>query len=195
MHKLEDLWNRMENKTKDDRMDLYNELVSGFECELISAYDLNEMGFFTAPASTKYHGAYEGGLFDHSFAVYQQLKLLTQRNGLAWQLDTSPFVVGMYHDLCKCDQYLKIELPTGLEYEQPQWEYNKDTMLSGHGDKSVLLLCQHMSLTEEEVLCIRFHMGAYQTDDWAQFDRAIRKYPNVLWTHMADMLASKVDDV
>ena len=104
MHKLEDLWNRMENKTKDDRMDLYNELVNGFECELISAYDLNEMGFFTAPASTKYHGAYEGGLFDHSFSVYQQLKLLTQRNGLAWQLDTSPFVVGMYHDLCKCDQ-------------------------------------------------------------------------------------------
>lgn len=26
-------------------------------------------GFFTAPASTKYHGNYEGGLFDHSFTV------------------------------------------------------------------------------------------------------------------------------
>ena len=30
---------------------------------------LTEGGFFTAPASTKYHDSYEGGLFDHSCNV------------------------------------------------------------------------------------------------------------------------------
>ena len=47
-------------------------------------------------------------------------------------------------------------------------------------------------LTEEEMLCIRYHMGAYQTDEWNEFDAAIHKYPNVLYTHMADMGASKI---
>lgn len=50
-----------------------------------------------------------------------------------------------------------------------------------------------MELTEEEVLCIRYHMGAYETKDWAGFDLAIKKYPNVLYTHTADMLASKLE--
>jgi len=48
------------------------------------------------------------------------------------------------------------------------------------------------SLTEEEILCIRYHMGAYNCDDWEGYDKAIRKYPNVLFTHTADMYASKV---
>lgn len=48
---------------------------------------------------------------------------------------------------------------------------------------------------EEEMLCIRFHMGAYVTGDWDAFDRAIRKYQSVLFTHTADMYASKVKDV
>ena len=51
---------------------------------------------------------------------------------------------------------------------------------------------QHMGLTEEERLCIRYHMGAYETSDWDGYDQAIRKFPNVLWTHTADMLASKL---
>ena len=62
-------------------------------------------GFFSAPASTKYHGAYEGGLFDHSFAVMNFLVELSAKNGLKWQRAESPFIVGMFHDLCKIDQY------------------------------------------------------------------------------------------
>ena len=49
-----------------------------------------------------------------------------------------------------------------------------------------------MTLTEEEIMCIRYHMGAYEKDDWVQFDLAIKKYPNVLFTHTADMYASKL---
>lgn len=162
---------------------------------------LNE-GFFTAPASTKYHGAYEGGLYDHSKQVFLRLKELTEKNDLKWQRNESPFIVGFLHDVCKYDQYNKLagERISGsdtLLYGDGMfhYEYNTNTLLKGHGSKSVMLLSQFINLTEEEMLCIRFHMGAYEKDEWSEFDKAIRKYPNVLWTHMSDMLASKVDDV
>lgn len=62
-------------------------------------------GFFTAPASTKYHGNYEGGLIEHSVAVTKFLVQLTKDNHLTWKNPRSPYVVGMFHDLCKIDQY------------------------------------------------------------------------------------------
>lgn len=166
---------------------------------------LDKMGLFIAPASTKYHGAYEGGLYDHSATVTRRLIELTKNNNLKWQRRESPFIVGMFHDVCKCDQYVPI-IEDEYEYSaggkklvcQPTikgYEYNTKTLLKGHGSKSVMLLSQFITLTEEEMLCIRYHMGAYEKEEWTEFDQAIRKYPNVLWTHMADMLASKVDDV
>lgn len=166
---------------------------------------LQEEGFFTAPASTKYHGAYEGGLYEHCDKVTERLIELTNNNNLSWQRDESPFIVGMFHDLCKCDQYIPIveneyELVAGENklVSAPKiksYEYNTKTLLKGHGSKSVMILSRFITLTEEEMLCIRYHMGAYEKEEWTEFDQAIRKYPNVLWTHMADMLASKVDDV
>lgn len=151
---------------------------------------LAENGFFTAPASTKYHGNYEGGLFDHSFMVMNLLIELTEKNGLEWRNPSSPYIIGMFHDLCKIDQYRH---PI---YDPDEWEYNTETLLKGHGDKSVMLLSQHMKLTEEEVLCIRYHMGAFtDKEEWRDYTRAVHRYPNVLWTHHADMIASHVHGV
>ena len=160
---------------------------------------LNEGGFFTAPASTKYHGAYEGGLYEHSRAVFLRLRELTENMGLKWQREESPFIIGMFHDLCKCDQYVEKQagpIELGLNYETPVYEYNQNTLLKGHGDKSVMILSRFLVLTEEEILCIRYHMGAYQKEDWDGFDLAIRKTNGlVLWAHHADQLASKVDNI
>ena len=147
-------------------------------------------GFFTAPASTKYHGDYPGGLYEHSRGVYKRLSKLTQDNELRWYRKESPFIVGMFHDLCKIDQYV----PT-TETDKISYEYNKNTIIKGHGSKSVILLSQFMILTEEEMLCIRYHMGAYEKEEWSEFDMAVRQYENVLWTHQADQLASKIDEV
>lgn len=157
-------------------------------------------GFFSAPASTKYHGAYEGGLFDHSFAVMNFLVELSAKNGLKWQRTESPFIVGMFHDLCKIDNYrhpIVEELFDGNKacpiYDESKWEYNPNTRFKGHGDKSIILLSQHIVLTEEEALCIRYHMGAFvEKDEWRDYTNAIHRYANVLWTHHADMLASHV---
>lgn len=149
--------------------------------------ELDRMGFFDAPASTKYHGAYEGGLFDHSLCVAQSLVDLTNKLDLKWERSMSPYVVGMFHDICKCGNYTK-------DFETNQYIYNPDTIIPGHGDKSVIILLQHLSLTKEEIACIRWHMGAYEKDTkmWDYYGKAIEKYPNVLYTHTADMIASKI---
>ncbi len=145
-------------------------------------------GFFRAPASTKYHGAYEGGLFDHSLMVMNSLVELSAKNELRWQRAESPFIVGMFHDLCKIDQYRHPKREMLVE-----WEYNPDTLIKGHGDKSVILLSQHMTLTEEEAMCILYHMGAFtDREQWKDYTNAIHMFPNVLWTHHADMIASHI---
>ena len=161
---------------------------------------LIEEGFFTSPASTKYHGNYEGGLYEHSTYVADRLMWMTENLNLQWQRKESPWVVGMFHDLCKMDEYIKVVdeegqvmMGTGeVKGEEAHFEHASDMLLKGHGDKSVMLLSQFMTLTEEEIMCIRYHMGAHNRDDWEGFDLAIRKYPNVLFTHTADMYASKV---
>lgn len=169
--------------------------------EALMAY-LNDGGFFTAPASTKYHGVYEGGLYDHSRAVTKELEDLTECMGLKWQREESPFIVGMFHDLCKCDQYKLVKDNQEVVYEgnngsavytpaKYHYEHNDKLLLTGHGAKSVMIMSQFFTLTEEEMLCIRYHMGAYMTDEWDQYDLAIKKHSNVLWTHAADMIASK----
>lgn len=154
---------------------------------------LAENGFFTAPASTKYHGNYEGGLFDHSFMVMNLLVELSAANGLKWKRPASPFLVGMFHDLCKIDQY-RIDNSTPYTVGEPtQYEYNPNTMYKGHGDKSIILLSQFTTLTDEETACIRYHMGAFtEKEEWRDYIHAVHAFPNVLWTHQADMLASHV---
>ena len=157
-------------------------------------------GFFTAPASTKYHGNYEGGLLEHSSAVAKFLVQLTEDNHLTWKNPRSPYLVGMFHDLCKIDQYRHPVIGENMDgtifYAESVWEYNPDTLLKGHGDKSVMLLSQFYTLTEEEIMCIRYHMGAFtDKSEWNDYTRAVRQYPNVLWTHQADMLASHVAGV
>ena len=172
-----------------------NKIISGdFKNYLVTN------GFFRAPASTKFHGAYEGGLFDHSLMVMNTLLDLSVRNELKWQRTESPFIVGMFHDLCKIDQYrhpVKDVLFVGGEknpvHDETAWEYNPDASVKGHGDKSVILLSQHLTLTEEEVMCILYHMGAFtEKEHWREFTNAVNRFPNVLWTHHADMIASHV---
>lgn len=151
------------------------------------SYELNKLGFFDAPASAGHHGNHAGGLFEHSEQVTKSLVSLTNNLGLEWQRPESPYIVGMFHDLCKCDNYQE-----GLD----GWEYSKETLLQGHGEKSIMIAASLLVLTPEEVACIRFHMGSFtDKSEWGNYTRAIHKYPNVLYTHMADMVASHIFDI
>ena len=64
-------------------------------------WELKQQGFFTAPASIHHHGQYKGALFDHSHEVAKALVNLTEKLGLKWENERSPYIVGMFHDLCK----------------------------------------------------------------------------------------------
>lgn len=109
--------------------------------------------FFVAPASSKYHGAYEGGLYEHSIHVMELLKEY-EKSGLFQFIDSrSATIIGLLHDICKIDLYAQNE---------QGYIYQNDSLYKGHGSKSIELISQFMTLTEEEILCIRYHMGAYK---------------------------------
>lgn len=115
---------------------------------------------------------------------------MTEKLGLKWERPESPYIVGMYHDICKCDNYT-------TDFETGKYIYNPNIIIPGHGDKSVIMLSKYFKLTDEEIACIRWHMGAYETDTkmWNYYGAAIERYPNVLYTHTADMIASKIRGV
>lgn len=147
---------------------------------------LKKSGFFTLPASTKFHGAFEGGLYVHSVTVAETLLILTARNNLKWSHPGSPVIVGLFHDLCKLEAYEST--PLGWAHTD-----TKGHLYTGHGEKSVLMLAQWMQLTAEEIACIRWHMGAFDNQEqWSHYTAAIHQFPNVLWTHQADMIASHI---
>lgn len=170
---------------KDERVKQYLRVMP--KSAQIPVEILRDLGFFEVPASVKYHGTYTGGLFDHSFLVTESLVNLTEKLGLKWSKPDSPYLVGMYHDLCKCDQYVK-------DPESGKWCYNDGVYMPDHGAKSVIITSRYLSLTSEEEACIRWHMGAFETDPkmWNYYGIAIERFNNVLYTHTADMIASRI---
>lgn len=156
--------------------------------------DMIERGFLTAPASTKYHGNYAGGLFDHSYNVALQLQELTDNNKLTWKTPHSPMIVGILHDLCKIDQYKEVVDAADGDRACSHYEYNNDVIVKGHGMKSVLYAQFFgIRLSDEEIACMIYHMGAFtDKEEWKDYTAAVHKFPNVLWTHTADMIVSHI---
>ena len=147
---------------------------------------LNDTDFYNAPSSRQYHGSYPGGLAKHSDYVFLNLLSLTERMGLQWQEEDSPYIVAMGHDVCKIGLYV---------INDGKYEYNTEHA-QGHGDLSVKMLKDIIELTPEEEACIRWHMGAFDdSKNWGEYTTAIHKFPNVLWTHTADMMAAHIDEI
>lgn len=152
---------------------------------------LESAGYYTAPASKGHHGAYEGALFEHSLQVAYELINLTARLGLKWERKESPGIIGLLHDVCKLDDYVLKETEEATEIV-----WNQERTWPGHGSKSLIMLMGHIELTEEEKMCIMYHMGAFvDSKEWEFYSRAVKKYPNVLYTHTADMIASQIKGV
>ena len=183
------------------RIERFKEMMKPCFCRMATGEafpitQLIEAGYFTCPASLHHHGKFEGALFDHSVAVTESLLYLTEKLELKWKTSESPLIIGMFHDLCKVDNYKKTVHPMTLENPdfKESWAYNNAPLLTGHGEKSVIMLQQlGIRLTEEEILCIRWHMGAFDKEEnWNSYGRSVTRYPNVLYTHTADMIAARV---
>lgn len=100
------------------------------ECEKIEREGVEEMfeylettDFFTAPASTTFHGAHEGGLVEHSLAV---LDAATDLNNSYQVCDESQLdsirICALFHDVCKCNFYIRNDEPA----TDPQINYMLD---------------------------------------------------------------------
>lgn len=155
---------------------------------------LERTDFFTAPASTKYHGAYPGGLVDHSLRVYDFLISSPYAVGTSAE---SRAICALLHDICKVDYYTastKRQKNAAGEWETVPCYTVNDRFPFGHGEKSVYQISRFMYLTDEEALAIRWHMGAY--DDAARggsrtLSAALSLFPLVLALHTADMWATQ----
>lgn len=176
-------------------LELYDKLITREGSAALKEW-LKKSDFFSAPASTKYHGSHPGGLLDHSMNVYARLKHLVE---VCWPDGNPPSdetiaIVALLHDLCKVNFYA-VEM-RNRKNEYGQWEqypfYIVDDQLPyGHGEKSVYIISGFMKLTREEAFAIRFHMGDYSDQNT---NKAFRMYPLALLLHQADEQASNFDD-
>ena len=156
---------------------------------------LEKTDFFKAPASTRFHGNYEGGLLEHSMKVYEILKYKVKNSVTDINVsDDTLIIVALLHDICKANYY-KVDF-RNAKNERGEWEkvpyYTvDDTIPYGHGEKSVMMITEYMKLTSEEKYCIRWHMGFTEPKElYGTISLAYKKYPLALLMHEADLEAT-----
>lgn len=149
---------------------------------------LEQSDFYTAPASTRFHGSYPGGLLDHSLQVYHEFKRLLTAYPEIQCSDETAVIITLFHDICKTNMYKK-EL-RNRKNNEGKWEtydaYTKDEKLhyGGHGSKSVFILQNYIKLTVEESVAINCHMGSWDGNDSAS--EAYEQFPIAWLLHVAD---------
>ena len=161
---------------------------------------LEKTDFFTAPASTRFHGSFEGGLVEHSLKVYEILDYKAKNNVLKLEIpDDTIKIVSLLHDICKLNFY-KVDYRNAKnalgEWEKVPYYTIDDTIPYGHGEKSVMMISEYIKLTPEEKYSIRWHMGyTEQKELYNTIGSAYKKYPLALMMHEADLEATYFYDI
>lgn len=156
---------------------------------------LEKTDFFTAPASTRFHGCYEKGLLEHSLKVYEILKEKVKTSSIDINVrEDSLIIIALLHDICKANFY-KVDYRNAKnalgEWEKVPYYTVDDTIPYGHGEKSVMMITEYIKLTVEEKYCIRWHMGFTEPKElYGTLGQAYKKYPLALLVHEADLEAT-----
>jgi len=187
----------MNTEARDEFNSLFNEKITRQGADKLFSY-LQTTDFYTAPASTRFHGSHESGLLEHSLNVYHCLVdyLSRERAKSVYKMNYSEETVALcalLHDVCKIGFY-KIDY-RNAKNEQGQWEkvpyYTIDDALPyGHGEKSVYIISGFMRLTREEAFAIRYHMGFSGIEDKNSIGKAFEMFPLAFALSTADMEAS-----
>lgn len=164
---------------------------------------LKKTDFFTAPASTRHHSAFEGGLCLHSVNCYNRfLNNIINEYGENFQdiiSDESVAIIALLHDVCKTNFYkedmrnVKVD---GVWVQQPYYSI-EDTLPYGHGEKSVYMISGFMKLTREEAMAINWHMGGFDArviGGSMAMSQAFYAYPISVLLHIADIQATYLDE-
>ena len=184
---------------KEEFIAIYREKIHREGAEKLLDFLENKSDFFTCPASTRYHNAFEGGLLRHSLNVYRCLVSYMERERVKTDYkltasDESIAIAALLHDVCKVNFY-KTSFRNAKNEATGQWEkvpYYEihDTLPYGHGEKSVYMITGFMRLTREEAMAIRWHMGFSGIEDKNTIGRALEMYPFAFALSVADMEAS-----
>lgn len=184
---------------KEEFLEIYRNNITREGADKLLEYLLSDKSdFFTAPASTRFHGSYEGGLLEHSLNVYHCLKDYLSREraknvyGMNYSEETIA-IAALLHDICKVNFY-KVDY-RNAKNDKGQWEkvpyYAIDDKLPyGHGEKSVYIITGFMRLSREEAFAIRYHMGFSANDDPNQVGKSFEMFPLAFALSVADMEAS-----
>ena len=168
-------------------LSVYQEKIHREGADKLLDYLRTGTDFFTAPASTRYHGAHEGGLLEHSLNVYDCLCDILARPrmkevyGLSYS-DESIAIVSLLHDVCKTNFY-KVGTRNQKD-ETGRW------LPYGHGEKSAYIVSGFLRLTREEAFAIRYHMGFSGTEDPGNVGKALEMFPLAYALVCADMEAA-----
>lgn len=187
---------------KKEFVEIYNTNIKRDGAKELLDY-LLKSDFFTAPASTQFHSAYEGGLAEHSINVYNRfLNVIKSEYGDNYTDKISNETIAicaLLHDICKVDIY-KIEMrnrKVNGNWEQYPCYTVEDGLPYGHGEKSVYIISGFMRLTREEAMIINWHMGGFDArvkgGSYSLSD-AYYKFPNAVMFHTADILATYLDE-
>lgn len=159
--------------------------------------------FFTAPASSKFHSAYEGGLCEHSLKVFDRyMRLLKMEYGEDFSSAISMesvAIIALLHDVCKVDFYKTDYRNVKVDGQWIQVPYYtvEDKLPYGHGEKSVYIVGSFIKLTREEAMSINWHGGGFDErvrgGSYAMAE-AYYKFPNAMIFHTADMMATYLDE-
>lgn len=182
---------------KEEFVKIFTENIKREGADKLLAYLSDQSDFFTAPASTRYHGSYEGGLCEHSLNVYYCLKdymarpRVKETYGLEYS-DESIAIAALLHDLCKINFYvpsMRNVKENGVWKSVPTYTIN-DTLPYGHGEKSVYIISGFMRLTRDEAFAIRYHMGFSSNDDAGTVGKALEMFPLAFALTVADSEAA-----
>ena len=184
---------------REEFLDIYQTYIHREGAAELLDYLTNKSDFFTAPASARYHGAYVGGLCQHSVNVFRCLEdylarpRVRETYGLSYDME-SVAVVALLHDLCKVGCYRagtrNVKNDATGQWEKVPTFFYEDKLPYGHGEKSVYIISGFMRLSREEAMAIRWHMGFSGPEDDRTVGQALQQYPLAFALATADMEAS-----
>ena len=159
---------------------------------------LRKTDFYTAPASTRFHGAFEGGLSQHSLDVYDWAVKLAPIFGINVG-EGSIAIAAICHDLCKVNLYkagIRNKKVNGTWVQVPCYEYDEKESYGGHGSKSAIIAMQLFegTLTYDEATAINCHMGFSDCgpNGVSSIGNAYNACPLAYLIHVADEAATYI---
>lgn len=158
---------------------------------------LETTDFFTAPASTRFHGACEYGLVMHSINVYHAMMQHFFTEG---ENAESYAICGLLHDLCKANFY-KVSTrnvkndATGRWEKVPFYQVADQAPYGGHGSKSVFIVQSYVKISMEEAAAINSHMGFSDQSSMTEISNVYNVNPLAWALHVADEAATYIDKV